>query len=341
MPDLRGAEPVSVVLQRSALDALLDHARRGWKRRGREVIGWLVGFEEGGTVRISEAIPCTVYRRQSRFGAEADPLEEAKVAGRYPRNVGIVGLYHSHPSMSGHGGDFRHIHSPEDVFHSGVDDRTLLSRAGKDRNRVSLVTNGTHYRCYAKGNGVEEVPVDVTQRVSYRSTLHAFKSSVGIVYSKEVEAASGTDAIGELARALTEHVVASLKAETVSVEEGRGHEHRIRAGPFEGSAGGENVLTISREDGTLSVNLKVSLSPMIYAATVEPEPAKAIFVDEVVDDITYLLWQPLAEGTIPALEDDVERVEVHLGRFEVTEGDPLPTKTYAGPDRKVTVKRSK
>jgi hypothetical protein len=330
-----------VVMQRSALDDLLAHARKGWRRRGREVIGWLVGFEAGGRVNVSEAVPCTAYRRQSRFGAEADPLEEAKVAGGYPRSVGIVGLYHSHPSMRGHGGDFRHIHSPEDVFHSGVDDRTLATRAGKDRNRVSVVTNGEHYRCYAKGNGVGEVPVELTKRISYRTTLHAFRSSLAIQYSKELEDGTGTQAVAELARAVTEHVLKSLRGSNLQVEEGRGNQHFIRALPFEGEVAGSNLLILSREGDQQILGLRAALDPVIYAPGLDHSQARSILRNEIVDDITYLLWQPLVTGVVPPMKKGIQRMEVHLGRFEVTEGDPLPTKTYTRPDRTVTVKRSK
>src|SRR5439155_1208378 len=125
-------------IARAAWRALLHHAGDVARSSGREAIGWLLGFFVGDEPYVLDAHPATRYKHQSRYGAVADPTEEAEIAVRYPRNVGIVGLYHSHPFKD----ETRHA-----IFHSATDDATLKSlAAGATRNRLTIAREDGRYR---------------------------------------------------------------------------------------------------------------------------------------------------------------------------------------------------
>ena len=171
MRDLRAAAMTAPAhILRTAWRALLQHAGNVARSSGREAIGWLLGFYVGDEAYVLDAHPATRYKHQSRYGATADPAEEAEIAVRYPRNVGIVGLYHSHPFKD----DTRHA-----IFHSATDDTTLKSRAARRENFVSVVTDGRSAECFVFREGFPApVTPAIEESLSVAGHLKRYTTSV-------------------------------------------------------------------------------------------------------------------------------------------------------------------
>ena len=133
-----------LIIKRSITKEILEHALTNAKKYGVEVIGWLVGFFGDNAIYVLKSYPCTKYIRQGRYEAEADPKEEARITMKFPRNIGVVGIYHSHPFR-----DYSHTQKCDDLlFHSSTDSRTLHTRTGRLKNYLSIVTDGVSLTCY-------------------------------------------------------------------------------------------------------------------------------------------------------------------------------------------------
>lgn len=100
-----------------------------------EIYGWLIGYQKNNIPYIITALDCQNYLQQSVINAIPDPLEIQKIGGLMPHGIGIIGIYHSHP-FSGK------------VFHSHIDDETLLSLSKQLPNCISIVTNGQEINYY-------------------------------------------------------------------------------------------------------------------------------------------------------------------------------------------------
>ena len=82
------SSPVHIL--RTAWRALLQHAGNVARSSGREAIGWLLGFYVGDAAYVLDAHPATRYKHQSKYGAIADPTEEAEIAEKTLRHMLIV-----------------------------------------------------------------------------------------------------------------------------------------------------------------------------------------------------------------------------------------------------------
>ncbi|MFQ5884855.1 MAG: hypothetical protein ACE5IO_07120, partial [Thermoplasmata archaeon] len=197
----------SVTIQRDVIALFLSHALKESRTKGREVIGWLLGFLWNGEIYVCDAVPCSRYRRQTKFSAEADPLEEAELASKYPRNIGIVGLYHSHPFSLGRGSSlFRNLFDVGDFFHSHTDDLTMRSRAGKKKNYLSIVTNGIDYACFVMKDRVEKVPPRIVDSISYLDAMDTYQTEIDISFEREMKKKALPRLMKELGRELTEYI---------------------------------------------------------------------------------------------------------------------------------------
>ena len=195
---------------RTAWRAILHHAGDVARTSGREAIGWLLGFFVGDEPYVLDAHPATRYKHQSRYGAIADPAEEAEIALRYPRNVGIVGLYYSHPFRN----ETRHA-----IFHSATDDATLKSRAARRENFLSVVTDGRSAECFVLRNG-EPAPITPAIEESLSAAGHLTKYTASVAPSISFTA-SESDAAGVVA-ALERKVSSELDRAVRSATVGRG-----------------------------------------------------------------------------------------------------------------------
>ncbi|MEE9223856.1 MAG: hypothetical protein V3U51_03810 [Thermoplasmata archaeon] len=330
----------SIIIREDAIDSLLSHALRSAKAHGKEVIGWLLGFFNEDGVCISESVPCTRYRKQARFGAEADPTLEAEVASTYPRNVGIVGLYHSHPfAMGFEGGHFRRISSLDDMFHSDTDDSMLKSRSSRRKNYLSIVTNGIDFSCFVMKEGSKRIEPELVGEIPYKSALQSYRTEFTIEMEREVSHVDMGDVIGIASRELMNHVRKKLKEDGPSVSKGTINRRYRNSRRNVSSRSRDNVLRISRENDSVKSEAYITLSSAVYTAKEDEKEIDSAMREEILDNIAYLLWK-LSLSELPDMKSGWATAEVHLGSIEIDETGSLPRKRFQTPERGITIKRS-
>jgi proteasome lid subunit RPN8/RPN11 len=312
-------------VQRDAVRSLLNHAREVARETKSEAIGWLLGFFVGDDVYVVETHPCTQYRSQSRYGAEADPSEEAALAVRYPRTVGIVGLYHSHPFSD---------ETDHAIFHSHTDDKTLRSRASRRENYLSVVTDtseATFFRL-RKGDREEVVP-DVVGSVEYPSLLRRYAARVSLQVTREVRPEGVRGLVAALESELRDRLAEATKTEP-TVHEENGHP-MISLPGLDGGAR-HSAIRITREDGGLKAEMELLLRPTVFVPEGDPDLVPTMR-DEIHDDVAYLLWQALGDR----IQDvgDLAYFETNLGTLRLREKRRLPVKEYRPPKRRSVLRR--
>jgi hypothetical protein len=330
----------SIIVREDAVDTLLSHALRSAKAHGKEVIGWLLGFFKDDGVCVSESVPCTRYRKQTRFGAEADPTLEAEVASIHPRNVGIVGLYHSHPfAMRFDGGHFRRISSLDDMFHSNTDDSMLKTRSSRRKNYLSIVTNGIDFSCFVMKRGSKQIEPTLVGEIPYKSSLQSYRSEFTIDMEKKIEDVDMGDIIGIASTDLMEHVRKKLKEDGPSVADGtinrryRNSRRNIAAGSR------DNILKIVKEGKSIMSEAHITLSSAVYTAKEDEKEIDQSMKEEILDNIAFLLWK-LSSSKLPDMKRRWSTAEIHLGNIEIDESGSLPKKRFQTPERGITIKRS-
>lgn len=332
--------PAKVAIQRDVIALILSHALKESRATGYEVLGWLLGFFWKDGVYVCDAVPCTRYKVQTRFRAEADPLEEAELAGRYPRNVGIVGLYHSHPfSLSKSTMEFREISQVWDIFHSLIDDSTIRSRSGKHKNYLSLVTNGIEYSCFVPKNGGQRVKPRLADSISYKGAMDVYFSKVGMGFEESTRRKTALEIIADLGRKLTQHIEQSLDLDLLEIERGHKRRHYVRIPPFADRVEGPNHFRLSKEGDQVKADVQINLAPTIYTSKKDDKQILESMRNEIIDDATYLLWKPFSSQNFELIDDRIKHLEIGLGNFEIDERGPLPLKIYKEPERSIVRKR--
>lgn len=110
-----------------------------------EVYGWLLGYSaDNGEPVILGAYDCQKFVEQTLISAHADEKMFHEIAVSLPNGIGVIGVYHSHPAAS-------------NIFHSHIDDSTVLNFIKMASNFISVVTNGSDVQCFmlvdkAEGN---------------------------------------------------------------------------------------------------------------------------------------------------------------------------------------------
>lgn len=329
-----------VTIQRDVIAIVLSHALKESRTSGREVIGWLLGFLWNGEIYVCDAVPCTRYRRQTKFSAEADPLEEAELASKYPRNIGIVGLYHSHPFSLGRNSSlFRDLFDVGDIFHSHTDDITMKSRAGKRKNYLSLVTNGIDYACFVMRNRVERVSPRIVDSISYSDAMDAHQTEVDISFVRAMDRKALPRLMRELGRDLAEHIDSTIDVNSLRVRNLPKKGGRLSS-PAADSRGKGNVFRAAEEDDKITAEVHINLSPVVYTSSKKESEILEVLRNEMIDDSAYLMWKLLSSRMLDRFKESVRRIEVGLGSFEIDEDGPLPLKIYSAPERSVARKRS-
>jgi len=114
-----------------------------------EIYGWLIGYRHQDVTRILAIIECSRFENQSFISAAPLAQEFYEMSSYMPQGIGPVGIYHSHPFSS-------------EIFHSHVDDSTLISLSNQFPNCVSVVTNGLEVNYYqmGKNKATEEIEVN-------------------------------------------------------------------------------------------------------------------------------------------------------------------------------------
>lgn len=306
---------MKVVVHRQALRGLLAHTAQVAKASKLEALGWLLGFAAEDALYVADTAPCTRYRSQSLYGAEADPAEEAALAMRYPRAVGIVGLYHSHPFAA---------HADHARFHSHTDDATLRLRASRAGTSLSVVTDTKEATFFALRKGrSEEIRPDVVEQLPVPDHLAARAVEVAPHFLLE-EAPASLPAI-----------VAALEAELWRrIDEALGNAD-VRPGraPLPGLTGGRtNMVRVSR-DGGVRAALELAVTPTVYL----PKGADALpaLREEIHDDTAFLLRQAVNGNELGSSR----LFEAHLGTLRVQEHRRLPVKVYR-PAKRSIVRRA-
>ncbi len=311
----------SVHVQRSAWRALLHHGADVARTKGVEAIGWLLGFFVGDEPYVLDAIPAGRYKHQSRYGAIADPSEEAELALRYPRNVGIVGLYHSHPFRD----ETRHA-----IFHSATDDATLKSRASRRENYLSVVTDGRTAECFVlRGGRPVDVAPAIEESLSVGAHLRRYTAAVAPTFSLTLSKTDAGGVVAALERRVSADLDRAVKGATTA-------EGVVTLAGLEGRAI-RNRLLIEPSDGRQRVDLALRLEPAVFVAERDSSEVLRAMRNEILDDVLFLLWRGFDAGSVSL--DGVERFEANLGSLRVHETAPLPRKLYRPPKRGTVLRR--
>ncbi len=306
---------------RTAWRALLHHAGDVARSSGREAIGWLLGFFVGDEPYVLDAHAATRYKQQNRYGAIADPAEEAEIVMRYPRNVGIVGLYHSHPFKD----ETRHA-----IFHSATDDATLKSRAARRENFLSVVTDGRSAECFVlrDGNPVPVVPA-IPETLAVAGNLRRYTASIAPSLSFTLTEADASGVVAALERKVSADLDRAVRSATV----GRGTVELEALG----SGATRNRLGIERSDGRHRIELSLRLDPAVFVAGSDEDEVLRAMRNEILDDVLFLLWRGFDASALDLA--GVERFEANLGALSVHETNPLPKKVYRAPKRATVLRR--
>ncbi|MEE9151766.1 MAG: hypothetical protein V3U20_08055 [Thermoplasmata archaeon] len=342
----------NVVMKRDLKRAIIEHALDGARKDGYEVLGWLTGFSTKDTVYICDAVPCTKYKRQSRYSAEADPSEEAKLASEFPRNVGIVGLYHSHPFKMDHeSGEFRRLYGVSELFHSGTDDAMLRSRSSRMKNYVSVVTDIDNISCYVMHRKKpKKVKENLVSDINFKDHLRPINSKIQFTINKRFDKKLG---LGKMIRAIEEKLLEDIdkkvKEDAVRIQQGPvGNVMRIL--PFErnlneraGNAKG-NFFRIAPENGKVNIKAVMNLTPTIFVQKgyIDLSSATESMKNEIADYIVYLTWNDIEYSEFERhLSSQIRELEVHLGRLttKYDEMSGIPMKIYTRPKRRMTLKK--
>ncbi|UCE37007.1 MAG: hypothetical protein JSW00_16170 [Thermoplasmata archaeon] len=345
------AEQKNLVMKRDLKRVISEHALEGAREHGFEVLGWLTGFFTEDTVYICDAVPCTNYKRQSRYSAESDPAEEAKLAVMFPRNVGIVGLYHSHPfKMDFETGEFRKLYGVSELFHSGTDDAMLKSRSSKMKNYVSIVTDVENIQCYMmQRKKPKKIKENLVNSINFKDHMRQINSKVHLKYEQSFDKKPN---LAKMIREIEEKLISDLDRELldddVNIQQGPlGNVLRIL--PFEKSTGDSsegkgNFFRITPNGGELTIKAIMNLTPTIYVpkGKIDLEQAAESMKNEIADYIVYLTWNDMNYSEFEKhLSPEIKEQEIHLGRintkFDETSG--MPKKVYTRPKRRMTLKK--
>jgi proteasome lid subunit RPN8/RPN11 len=345
------AEQKNLVIKRDLTRAITEHALEGARKDGFEVLGWLVGFFTEDTVYICDAVPCTKYKRQTRYSAEADASEEAKLAARFPRNVGIVGLYHSHPfKMEHESAEFRKLFGVSELFHSGTDDAMLKSRSSRMKNYVSIVTDIDNISCYMmQRKKPKKIKENLVASIIFKDHMRKINSKVQLRLERSF--ASDLDIVNMI-RAMEESLISQLDRDLleddVKIQQGPvGNVMRIL--PFEGNGGAkggkESLFRINPQKKEITIKAEMNLTPTIYVPKgyIDINAASESMKNEIADYIVYLTWNDIDYFEFTKhLVPQIKELEIHLGRITTKSDDnsDMPMKSYNRPKRRMVLSKN-
>lgn len=309
---------------RDAHRRMLNHAHRVARDNGAEAIGWLLGYFAPGEVTVLDVAPATRYRRQSRYGAEADPREELELAASYPRAVGIVGLYHSHPFRD----ETEHA-----IFHSETDDRTLRSRASRRKEYLSVVTDGREAEAFVLDPDRTAVEPEVVDGLSYRDALRRLAADVSLRIVDDVDLVGMDGLLAAAEKLVARAVVQAIRDRDATVDLDAG---AVRIPRLAGDAK-RNVVRVDPTRGGARIALEIRLRAVVYLPRGSEPEVLRILKEEIEDDIVYLLWHGLAPD---AIRGPVAALEADLGSLRVNETNPLPRRVYRRGTSRTVLKRA-
>ena len=340
-----------MVLKRDLKRVICQHALEVARDKGFEILGWLVGFFSEDTVYICDAVPCTRYKRQSRYSAESDPTEEALLASRFPRNVGIVGLYHSHPfKMDQESGEFRRLFGVSELFHSGTDDAMLRSRSSRMKNYVSIVTDVENISCFIMHKKrPKKIKENMVNTINFTDHMRPINSKIHLYCKQSFEGSLGLE---DIIRTIEDRLITdiNMKMGEEDVKLSRGPVGNVlRILPFEPKPNEKaeikgNFFRIIPEDRSMTIKAVMNLTPTIYVPKgyVDMDKALESMINEISDYIVYLTWNEMDYSEFEKhITPQIAELEIHLGRISTKydKESGIPQKIYTRPKRKMSVKR--
>ncbi|HEV8593915.1 MAG TPA: hypothetical protein VGR51_00080, partial [Thermoplasmata archaeon] len=245
------------------------------------------------------------------------------LATSYPRTVGIVGLYHSHPFK----GETQHA-----IFHSHTDDTTLKSRASTREDYLSVVTDGHDAEVFVLKGGKHEVAPEVVDDLSYRQALRRYTCDVSLHLEGTMKIGAMEGLLGAVERELGREIERTLKEAGANLDPSTGV---LTVPGFQGKSS-RNAITVARAGDGAAVDLQIRTEAAVYLPTAHKEDVLAVLKHEIQDDVVYLLWHGLDPKV---LEGPIVDLEANLGSLRVQETNPLPKKLYKPSKRALVVKR--
>jgi hypothetical protein len=273
------------------------------------------------------------------------------LAARFPRNVGIVGLYHSHPfKMDQESGEFRRLFGVSELFHSGTDDAMLRSRSSSMKNYVSIVTDVENISCYIMHKKrPRKIKENMVNSINFTDHMRPINSKIHLFYQEKFDTSLR---LKEMVRKIEEKLISDLnmklKKEEVTLSQGPiGNVLRIL--PFEPKANEKmetkgNFFRIIPEKGAMTVRAVMNLTPTIYVPKgfIDIKKALEAMINEISDYIVYLTWNDMDYSEFEKhITPKIKELEVHLGRINTKYNDEsgIPMKVYTRPKRKMSIKR--
>lgn len=315
---------VRVAVSKNAWRRMLNHASEVARDRDAEAIGWLLGFFSPGAVTVLDSVGATRYKSQSRYGAEGDAREELELATSYPRAVGIVGLYHSHPFRD----ETKHA-----IFHSQTDDLTLKSRASRHADYLSIVTDGHDAEVFVLEREKTEVRPEVVDHLSYSDVLRRYTCDVSLQIEADLAVAGLENLLAAVEREVSREIGRALREKDTELDTATG---ALTVPGFAGKAT-RNAIRVTPKAGKAHVDLQIRSEAAVYLPADQEDAVLAVLRDEVLDDVVYLLWH----GIDPQiLAGPVVSIEANLGSLRVQDTNPLPRKMYRGSRRAIVVKKA-
>lgn len=314
---------VRAAVARNAWQRMMDHANEVARDRRSEAIGWLLGYFSPGAVTVLDAVGATRYKFQTRYGAQADAREELDLATSYPRAVGIVGLYHSHPFRD----ETKHA-----IFHSQTDDTTLRSRASGHADYLSVVTDGHDAEVFVLEREKIEVRPELVDRLSYRDALRRYTCPVSFEISADLALSGLEGLLAALEREVSREIGRALRGKEAELDAATG----VLAVPGLAGKTSKNAIRVVPRAGKAHVDLQIQSEVAVYLPPGQEDSVLAILKDEILDDVVYLLWHGLDPR---ALSGPVVPLEANLGSLRVQDTNPLPKKMYRASKRAFVVKK--
>ena len=218
-----------------AVEGLRRHSLSEAKKYGHETMGWLLGFFKGSEVFVLESERCTRYLRQSQVEAEAHPSQESEVAFRHPRDVGIVGLYHSHPFRDDYHGPQASKVIDERMFHSEIDGLMLRSRSKRNENYLSVVTDGQNTTFFVfdrASNKVVDVEPRFEKELGYATHLCSYGADINLILQRDVRAKNLDEVVKELETYIIDYVYKNVEHSDVEFSGAGKNQYRVRLFAF-------------------------------------------------------------------------------------------------------------
>ncbi|MEM3512998.1 MAG: hypothetical protein QXH13_02335 [Thermoplasmata archaeon] len=333
-----------IVLMNTAKEKILNHALEQAKAHGFEVVGWLVGFFDNDDVFVLDAVPATQYISQSKYGAEASPVEEMNLAMSYPRKVGIVGLYHSHPFRD----DYLEATMGAEttpMFHSEIDDHMLSSRASMKKSYLSVVTDGYSLGCFLySSKGSVQIHPKLVENYSYKNKLTQFYTKMRFEIKFD-ETLTLREAVIDARNRIVERVETIFMRELKDIEMYPDEIYEKceinLAYPSEASVKENRIRFVFEGENVSEYSLTFAITPVVFtnrnASALE---LLELLKEEATDQCLLLFSKMDVEKVRREIKRGSKIVDAYFGEIVVLDNEVLPKIKYVPPHRPIVGRRA-